>query len=233
MPARKYQSIDNDPDSDVEIKEVPAPAESAPEEPPVKMPRKYKNNYLVEPEKVVDAIKSGHVELTNKQVRKLINKAPKEKRVISEDERTRLLAQLQKGRETIAKNKLLHGNSAKQELEQRKKDLIAEKMITLAKPPKGRAKNKKAEPVPEPAPEPAPEPVPEPVRPKTRRVVRRSVEPNNYPSDTETDGGDTTDTREIKRVRRKIKMVRDVPVAQPVAKNYQDLPLLEKLNLKI
>lgn len=231
MPARKYQSIDNDPDSDVEIKEVPAPAPAPAEsaEPLVKMPRKYKNNYLVEPEKVVDAIKSGHVELTNKQVRKLINKAPKEKRVIGEEERTRLLAQLQKGRETIAKNKLLHGNTAKQELEQRKKDLIAEKMITLSKPPKGKAKNKKAEP----APEPAPEPVPEPERSKTRRVVRRSVEPNNYPSDTETDGGDTTDTREIKRVRRKIKMVRDVPVAQPVAKNYQDLPLLEKLNLKI
>ena len=227
MPARKYQSIDNDPDSEPEPALVPAPATS-PVEPPIKMPRKYKNKYLVEPEKVVEAIKSGHVELTNKQVRKLIPKAPREKRVVSEEERARLLAQLQKGRETIAKNKLLHGNTAKQELEQRKKELIAEKMITLVKPPKGKPKNKKAEPAPEPAPVPAPDTEP----PKLRRVVRRTTTPNNYPSDTETDG-DTTDTRQIKRVRRKIKLVRDVPAASSAVKSYSDMSLIEKLNLKI
>ena len=112
MPPKKYQSVDNDPDSDEEVKMEEK--EETPVSENVKIPRKYKNNYLVEPEKVVEAIKEGKVALTNRQVRKLITKPPREKRVLSDEHKARLAEQLKRGRETIAKNKLLHGDTARQ-----------------------------------------------------------------------------------------------------------------------
>lgn len=222
MPPKKYQSLDNDPDSDEEVKmEVKEAVEEV--EPPLKIPRKYKNNYLVEPEKVVEAIKEGKVALTNRQVRKLITKPPREKRVLSDEHKARLAEQLKRGRETIAKNKLLHGDTERQERLKRKEALIAEKTIPLQKPPKGRPKNMKPpkeEKLPEP--EPAPEPAP------VKKFGRRHMIPSS-----DTEDGDTTDTAQIKRVRRKIKMVKEA--VEPVAPkpSYANLSLVEKLLAKM
>jgi hypothetical protein len=228
MPPKKYQSVDNDPDSDEEVKMEEK--EETPVSENVKIPRKYKNNYLVEPEKVVEAIKEGKVALTNRQVRKLITKPPREKRVLSDEHKARLAEQLKRGRETIAKNKLLHGDTARQELLKRKEALIAEKTIPLQKPPKGRPKNmkplvektdQKEEKLPEPEPEPAPAPV--------KKFGRRHMMPSS-----DTEDGDSTDTTQIKRVRRKIKMVKEAvePVVAPKP-NYANLSLVEKLLAKM
>jgi hypothetical protein len=228
MPPKKYQSLDNDPDSDEEVKMEEK--EETPVSENVKIPRKYKNNYLVEPEKVVEAIKEGKVALTNRQVRKLITKPPREKRVLSDEHKARLAEQLKRGRETIAKNKLLHGDTARQELLKRKEALIAEKTIPLQKPPKGRPKNmkplvektdQKEEKLPEPEPEPAPAPV--------KKFGRRHMMPSS-----DTEDGDSTDTTQIKRVRRKIKMVKEAvePVVAPKP-NYANLSLVEKLLAKM
>ena len=228
MPPKKYQSLDNDPDSDEEVKMEEK--EETPVSENVKIPRKYENNYLVEPEKVVEAIKEGKVALTNRQVRKLITKPPREKRVLSDEHKARLAEQLKRGRETIAKNKLLHGDTARQELLKRKEALIAEKTIPLQKPPKGRPKNmkplvektdQKEEKLPEPEPEPAPAPV--------KKFGRRHMMPSS-----DTEDGDSTDTTQIKRVRRKIKMVKEAvePVVAPKP-NYANLSLVEKLLAKM
>ena len=226
MPPKKYQSLDNDPDSDEEVKMEEK--EETPVSENVKIPRKYKNNYLVEPEKVVEAIKEGKVALTNRQVRKLITKPPREKRVLSDEHKARLAEQLKRGRETIAKNKLLHGDTARQELLKRKEALIAEKTIPLQKPPKGRPKNmkplvektdQKEERLPEPEPAPAP----------VKKFGRRHMMPSS-----DTEDGDSTDTTQIKRVRRKIKMVKEAvePVVAPKP-NYANLSLVEKLLAKM
>jgi hypothetical protein len=230
MPPKKYQSLDNDPDSDEEVKMEEK--EETPVSENVKIPRKYKNNYLVEPEKVVEAIKEGKVALTNRQVRKLITKPPREKRVLSDEHKARLAEQLKRGRETIAKNKLLHGDTARQELLKRKEALIAEKTIPLQKPPKGRPKNmkplvektdQKEEKLPEPEPEPEPAPAP------VKKFGRRHMMPSS-----DTEDGDSTDTTQIKRVRRKIKMVKEAvePVVAPKP-NYANLSLVEKLLAKM
>jgi hypothetical protein len=243
MP-KKYQSIDTDPDSDEDQpleKAEPKPSEVSPleSETPMKIPRKYKNKYNIEPEKVVNAIKEGKVQLTNKQVRKLIAPEPKEKRVLSDEHKARLAEQLKRGRETIAKNKLLHGDTERQERLKRKEALIAEKSISVAKPPKGRPRNK---PAPEPTPAPAPTPtatadtddkdddveMPPPVPAKERKFTRRKMVPS---SDTETDA-DTTDTAQIKKVKRKLKMVRDVPTTH-LSRSYADLSIAEKLLAKL
>lgn len=231
MPPKKYQSVDNDPDSDEDqpLKNVePKPSEGVEGgETPLKIPRKYKNNYLVEPEKIVEAIKEGKVALTNRQVRKLITKPPREKRVLSDEHKARLAEQLKRGRETIAKNKLIHGDTARQELLKRKEALIAEKTIPLQKPPKGRPKNKpKEEKLPEP--EPEPEPAPAPVSAPVKKFGRRHMIPSS-----DTEDGDTTDTAQIKRVRRKIKMVKEA--VEPVAPKptYANLSLVEKLLAKM
>lgn len=234
MPSKKYQSVDTDPDSDEEVLLEKAGQKAEEGETPVKIPRKYKNNYLVEPEKIVEAIKEGKVALTNRQVRKLITKPPREKRVLSDEHKARLAEQLKRGRETIAKNKLIHGDTARQELLKRKEALIAEKTIPLQKPPKGRPKNMKPllekadqnkppkeEKLPEPEPAPAPAPAP------AKKFGRRHMVPSS-----DTEDGDTTDTAQIKRVRRKIKMVRDVPTTH-LSRSYADLSLMEKLNSKI
>jgi hypothetical protein len=239
MP-KKYQSIDTDPDSDEDQpleKAEPIPSEVV--ETPTKIPRKYKNKYNIEPEKVVNAIKEGKVQLTNKQVRKLIATEPKEKRVLSDEHKARLAEQLRRGRETIAKNKLLHGDTERQERLKRKEALIAEKSISVAKPPKGKPRNK---PAPEPTPAPAPTPtatadtadtdddveMPPPVPAKERKYTRRNMVPS---SDTETDA-DTTDTAQIKKVKRKLKMVRDVPTTH-LSRSYADLSIAEKILAKL
>lgn len=225
MPSKKYQSVDNDPDSD---EDQPKPSEVVEEEEtPLKIPRKYKNNYLVEPEKIVEAIKEGKVALTNRQVRKLITKPPKEKRVLSDEHKARLAEQLKRGRETIAKNKLIHGDTARQELLKRKEALIAEKTIPLQKPPKGRPKNMKP-PKEEKLPEPEPAPAPVSVSAPVKKFGRRHMVPSS-----DTDDGDSTDTTQIKRVRRKIKMVKEA--VEPVAPKpmYANLSLMEKLLAKM
>lgn len=230
MPSKKYQSVDSDPDSDEEVKKEVK--EVAPVSEDVKIPRKYKNNYLVEPEKVVEAIKEGKVALTNRQVRKLITKPPREKRVLSEEQKARLAEQLKRGRETIAKNKLLHGDTERQARLKRQEALIAEKTIPLQKPPKGRPKNMKPTPVekvPEPKEEPPKEeklPEPEPV--PVKKFGRRHMMPSS-----DTEDGDSTDTTQIKRVRRKIKMVREAVEPSAPIKTYANLSLVEKLLAKM
>ena len=242
MP-KKYQSVDTDPDSEDEqpqqplIKPTDTPsdvflekADQKTDQGLEKIPRKYKNKYNIEPEKVVNAIKEGKVQLTNKQVRKLIAPDGKEKRVVSDERKAQLIEQLKRGRETIAKNKLLHGDTARQELLKRKEALIAEKAISVEKPPKGKPRNmkplvektdQKEEKKPEPEPEPAPAPV--------KKFGRRHMMPSS-----DTEDGDSTDTTQIKRVRRKIKMVKEAvePVVAPKP-SYANLSLVEKLLAKM
>jgi len=241
MP-KKYQCVDTDPDSEDEqpqtvVEQKTDPNENVPllkqtDEPSddVKIPRKYKGKYNIEPEKVVTAIKEGKVQLTNKQVRKLIATEPKQKRVLSEEQKARLAEQLKRGRETIAKNKLLHGDTERQARLKRQEALIAEKTISVEKPPKGKPRNMKpVEKIPEPKEEPPkeeklPEPEPAPVKKFGRRHMVAS-------SDTE--DGDSTDTTQIKRVRRKIKMVREAAEPSAPIKTYANLSLVEKLLAKM
>ena len=244
MP-KKYQCVDTDPDSEDEqpqtvVEQKTDPNENVPllkqtDEPSddVKIPRKYKGKYNIEPEKVVTAIKEGKVQLTNKQVRKLIATEPKQKRVLSDEQKARLAEQLKRGRETIAKNKLLHGDTERQARLKRQEALIAEKAISVEKPPKGRPRNMKPVPV-EKAPEPPkeeppkeeklPEPEPAPAKKFGRRYMVAS-------SDTE--DGDSTDTANIKRVRRKIKMVKEAVEPAAPLRSYANLSLVEKLLAKM
>jgi len=238
MP-KKYQSVDTDPDSEdeqpqsvVENAALLKPTDEKSDD--MKIPRKYKGKYNIEPEKVVSAIKEGKVQLTNKQVRKLIATEPKQKRVLSDEQKARLAEQLKRGRETIAKNKLLHGDTERQARLKRQEALIAEKAISVEKPPKGRPRNMKPVPV-EKAPEPPkeeppkeeklPEPEPAPAKKFGRRYMVAS-------SDTE-DGGDSTDTANIKRVRRKIKMVKEAVEPAAPLRSYANLSLVEKLLAKM
>ena len=81
--------------------------------------------------------------------------------------------------------------------------------------------DQKEEKKPEPEPEPAPAPV--------KKFGRRHMMPSS-----DTEDGDSTDTTQIKRVRRKIKMVKEAvePVVAPKP-NYANLSLVEKLLAKM
>jgi len=251
MPPKKYQSID-DPDSDEEVQQqqeqeqleeklLPTPVErSDKDEKPKDLPKRIDGNKrLIDKEALLTAIEQGVITLNRSQQKKLlpkiapIEKNPRPKRVITEEQRERLMKQLAKAHETNRKKRLL-----KQEeqisIQEKHKQYIEKNMIAIedktmrgkkAPPPEPKKKKVVEEKVEE------VEEVKTPVKPKPKREY---VEPNNYPSDDETEG-DTTDTRTIKRVNKKLKMVRkplqQQQQQQPV--EYKDLSLLDKLKYRL
>ena len=245
MPPKKYQSID-DPDSDeepqpqveqLEEKLLPPPVERS-DEKPKDLPKRIDGKRLIDKQALLEAIENNVITLNRSQQRKLLPKVaplqpPRPKRVITEEQRERLMKQLAKAHETNRQKKLLK-QEEQVSLKEKHKHYIEKNMIAIedktirgkkAPPPKPKkvVEEKKEE----------QEQEQEQVkRPKTK-PKREYVEPNNYPSEDETEG-DTTDTRTIKRVNKKLKMVRK-PLQQQQPKNveYKDLSLLEKLNLKI
>ena len=248
MPPKKYQSID-DPDSDeepqpqveqLEEKLLPPPVERS-DEKPKDLPKRIDGKRLIDKQALLEAIENNVITLNRSQQRKLLPKVapiqpPRPKRVITEEQRERLMKQLAKAHETNRQKKLLK-QEEQVSLKEKHKHYIEKNMIAIedktirgkkAPPPQPKKKvvEEKKEEIEQ---EQEQEQV---KRPKTK-PKREYVEPNNYPSEDETEG-DTTDTRTIKRVNKKLKMVRK-PLQQQQPKNveYKDLSLLEKLNLKI
>ena len=245
MPPKKYQSID-DPDSDeepqpqveqLEEKLLPPPVERS-DEKPKDLPKRIDGKRLIDKQALLEAIENNVITLNRSQQRKLLPKVapiqpPRPKRVITAEQRERLMKQLAKAHETNRQKKLLK-QEEQVSLKEKHKHYIEKNMIAIEdKTIRGKK-----------APPPKPKKVVEEKkeeqeqeqeqfkRPKTK-PKREYVEPNNYPSEDETEG-DITDTRTIKRVNKKLKMVRK-PLQQQQPKNveYKDLSLLEKLNLKI
>ena len=248
MPPKKYQSID-DPDSDeepqpqveqLEEKLLPPPVERS-DEKPKDLPKRIDGKRLIDKQALLEAIENNVITLNRSQQRKLLPKVapiqpPRPKRVITEEQRERLMKQLAKAHETNRQKKLLK-QEEQVSLKEKHKHYIEKNMIAIEdktirgkKAPPPQPKKKVVEEKKE---EQEQEQEQEQVkRPKTK-PKREYVEPNNYPSDDETEG-DTTDTRTIKRVNKKLKMVRK-PLQQQQPKNveYKDLSLLEKLNLRL
>ena len=248
MPPKKYQSID-DPDSDeepqpqveqLEEKLLPPPVERS-DEKPKDLPKRIDGKRLIDKQALLEAIENNVITLNRSQQRKLLPKVapiqpPRPKRVITEEQRERLMKQLAKAHETNRQKKLLK-QEEQVSLKEKHKHYIEKNMIAIedktirgkkAPPPQPKKKvveEKKEEQ------EQEQEQEQELKRPKTK-PKREYVEPNNYPSDDETEG-DTTDTRTIKRVNKKLKMVRKPLQQQPQNVEYKDLSLLEKLNLRL
>lgn len=225
MPPKKYQNDDPDSDEENQVLELEDKPNVSPQD-DIKndLPKKLGRNHVIDPEKITEAIKGGVISLNKTQTRKLLPVvAPaRKKRVITEEQKQVLLERLKKAREIVAQRKALAPQTEKEELAEKKENYIKEKMIMLP-PPKIKKRVKKELPAPEPAPEPKQLPPP----------PRKKQEPNNYPSDDETEG-DTTDTRSIKRVKKKLKMVRKPIEQQQIQqpKSYKDLSLIEKLYMK-
>ena len=243
MPPKKYQSID-DPDSDeeqqpqpeqLEEKLLPPPVERS-DEKPKDLPKRIDGKRLIDKQALLEAIENNVITLNRSQQRKLLPKVaplqpPRPKRVITAEQRERLMKQLAKAHETNRQKKLLK-QEEQVSLKEKHKHYIEKNMIAIedktirgkkAPPPKPKkvVEEKKEE----------QEQEQEVKRPKTK-PKREYVEPNNYPSEDETEG-DTTDTRTIKRVNKKLKMVRKPLQQQPQNVEYKDLSLLEKLNLRL
>ena len=253
MPPKKYQSMD-DPDSDEEIQEhqqeqleeklLPPPVERSDEpknEKPKDLPKRIDGNKrLIDRQALLNAIEEGVITLNRSQQKKLlpkiapIEKNPRPKRVITDEQRERLMKQLAKAHETNRKKRLLK-EEEQISLKEKHKNYIEKNMIAIEDktmrgkkaPPSEPKKKKVVEKVEE-----VEEEVKTPVKPKPKREY---VEPNNYPSDDETEG-DTTDTRSIKRVNKKLKMVRK-PLQQQQQQQqsveYKDLSLLDKLKYRL
>ena len=246
MPPKKYQSID-DPDSDeepqpqveqLEEKLLPPPVERS-DDKPKDLPKRVDGKRLIDKQALLEAIENNVITLNRSQQRKLLPKVaplqpPRPKRVITLEQRERLMKQLAKAHETNRQKKLLK-QEEQVSLKEKHKHYIEKNMIAIedktirgkkAPPPQPKKK------VVEEKKEEQEQEQEQVKRPKTK-PKREYVEPNNYPSEDETEG-DTTDTRTIKRVNKKLKMVRK-PLQQQQPKNveYKDLSLLEKLNLRL
>ena len=224
----------------LEEKLLPPPVERS-DEKPKDLPKRIDGKRLIDKQALLEAIENNVITLNRSQQRKLLPKVapiqpPRPKRVITEEQRERLMKQLEKAHETNRQKKLLK-QEEQVSLKEKHKHYIEKNMIAIedktirgkkAPPPQPKKKvvgEKKEEIELEQEQEQV-------KRPKTK-PKREYVEPNNYPSDDETEG-DTTDTRTIKRVNKKLKMVRK-PLQQQPPQNveYKDLSLLEKLNLRL
>jgi hypothetical protein len=137
-----------------------------------------------------------------KDIKKLV--PPKPKYVMSDEDKARLRQQLERGRETIKRNKELKKQQQLKEIEEmRKKSII----------------------------------VPNPRYVKKQQKISKSKPSRQdnelYPDDTEE--SETTDTREIRRTKEKIKLIQattnQVKPVVPV-KQYHELSILEKLKSK-
>ena len=134
-----------------------------------------------------------------KDIKKLV--PPKPKYIMTDEDKVRLRQQLERGRETIKKNKELKKQQQLKEVEEmRKKSIIVPNPIYVKKQKKTK---------------------PKPLR----------QEEELYPDDTEE--SETTDTREIRKTKEKIQLIKATTQAQPqVVKPYSQLSILEKLKSK-
>ena len=119
---------------------------------------------------------------------------------VSDEKKQALIEQLKRGRETIQKNKILRKEQQIKEVEELKK-----KSIIVPNPVYVRKQKKKQPPAPAP----------------------KNIEPNLYPETEEE--SETTDTREIRKTKEKIKMIQ--ATTKPTI-NYSQLSILEKLRSK-
>lgn len=122
---------------------------------------------------------------------------------VSDEKKKILIEQLKRGRETIQKNAILRKEEMRKEQEELKK-----KSIIVPNPVYVRKQKKKQPPAP-----PAP--------------ATKNLEPNLYPETEEE--SETTDTREIRKTKEKIKMIQ--ATTKPTI-NYSQLSILEKLRSK-
>lgn len=247
MPPKKYQSVD-DLDSDeephvehveqIEEKLLPPPVERS-DEKPKDLPKRIDGKRLVDKHALLEALENNVITLNKSQQKKLlpvvapIAKTQRPKRIISPEERERLMKQVAKMQETNRKKYLLN-QEAKVAIKEKHKHYIEKNMIAIEDKT---IKGKKAPP-PQPKKKVVEEKVVEEKEPPKKKPKREYVEPNNYPSDDETlTEGDTTDTRTIKRVNKKLKMVRKPLQHQPQHQSqnveYKDLSILDKLLTKL
>jgi hypothetical protein len=137
-----------------------------------------------------------------KDIKKLV--PPKPKYIMTDEDKVRLRQQLERGRETIKRNKELKKQQQAKEIEEmRKKSIIVPNPRYVKKQQKIESKSKS----------------------------KPSRQDNElYPDDTEE--SETTDTREIRRTKEKIKLIQattnQVKPVVPV-KQYHELSILEKL----
>ena len=125
---------------------------------------------------------------------------------VSDEKKKILIEQLKRGRQTIQKNAILRKEEMrKQQEEMRKKSIIVPNPVYVRK-------QKKKKGLAPPAP-PAP--------------ATKNLEPNLYPETEEE--SETTDTREIRKTKEKIKMIQ--ATTKPTI-NYSQLSILEKLRSK-
>jgi len=137
------------------------------------------------------------------------------KEPISDEKKKILLEQLKRGRETIQRNKILRKEQHEKEQDElRKKSIIVPNPVFIRK-------QKKKEPSKEPSKELQPSKEP------SKELTKRKQEPILYP-ETEEDS-ETTDTREIRKTKEKIKMIQ--ATTKPTI-NYSQLSILDKLRSK-
>ena len=137
-----------------------------------------------------------------KDIKKLV--PPKPKYIMTDEDKARLRQQLERGRETIKKNKELKKQQQLKEVEEMRKKSIIVPNPRYVKKQKIGTKTK-----------------PKPLR----------QEEELYPDDTEE--SETTDTREIRKTKEKIQLIKATTQAQPqVVKPYSQLSILEKLKSK-
>lgn len=146
-----------------------------------------------------------------KDIKKLV--PPKPKYIMTDEDKVRLRQQLERGRETIKKNKELKKQQQLKEVEEmRKKSIIVPNPRYVKKQQKiggSRTCSVRTE-------------------PKTKPLRQ---EEELYPDDTEE--SETTDTREIRKTKEKIQLIKATTQAQPqVVKPYSQLSILEKLKSK-
>ena len=154
-------------------------------------------------------------QISQKDIKKMHPTRVKEP--VSEDKKKILLDQLKRGRETIQRNKILRKEQHEKEQEElRKKSIIVPNPVFIRK-----QKKKELQPSKEPSKEL------QPTKELQPEKFKRKQEPILYPETEEE--SETTDTREIRKTKEKIKMIQ--ATTKPTI-NYSQLSIIEKLRSK-
>ena len=146
-----------------------------------------------------------------KDIKKLV--PPKPKYIMTDEDKERLRQQLERGRETIKRNKELKKQQQAKEIEEmRKKSIIVPNPRYVKKQKKELSQKVES----------------------SRKKTDKRTDTELYPSNDESES-ETTDTREIRRTKEKIKMIQATTnQTKPVVpvKQYHELSILEKLKSK-
>jgi hypothetical protein len=152
-----------------------------------------------------------------KDIKKLV--PPKPKYIMTDDDKERLRQQLERGRETIKRNKELKKQQQAKEIEEmRKKSIIVPNPRYVKKQKKELSQKVQ----------------PPGAKHQSGSRAGEKIDTKLYPSNDESES-ETTDTREIRRTKEKIKLIQattnQVKPVVPV-KQYHELSILEKLKSK-